>query len=110
MTISKPVKYAIITVVTLGVITAGVIFVPKLIKKDGDNSSKELDYDAEIVKLLSSWGAMTQEQRNAQMANKLNVGELTRAIMLMSEYSKNGKSMSKSDKEELFRFLNRLFA
>ena len=93
----------------------GIIIIPKLIKGQPilpilpENSNNELDYDKELVKLLTAWGAMTQAERNAMVAGKLDTSELSRIFVLMSEFSKNRKDMSKFDKEELFRLLNRIF-
>lgn len=70
-----------------------------------------LDYDKELAKLFATKiNAITQDQRNAKMASsELTPAERTKALVLMMSYGKDKTKLSNAEKEELYRYLNRVF-
>lgn len=69
-----------------------------------------LDYDKEIAKLFVAINALSQADRNAKMTgSELTPAERTKALQLMLAYGKDKTKLSAAEKEELYRYLQRVF-
>lgn len=106
-------KKAIITLVSAGLLTTGLIVGGMVIYKkkvtDNTDPAKANTYEGKTLALLNKVNALSQEERNALMKTKMTTGEMTRTIYLMNQFAKSRSSMTDTEMEELYRNLNNVF-
>jgi hypothetical protein len=85
-----------------------------LSKKGGDNDPTQTlanakNIDQQIQALMNIALGYNTTERGTLIKGKLNTGEMTRMLFLMKQWQTNKKGMTKAEKEELYRLLNRVF-